>query len=123
MGIFENLYNTVFPWLGMVFGGLSTLAETPTYTALEWLFGYGDTALKCVNMFSGVTFDYFSILGNIGAFGDFLTVILTPIYQFFVACASILGMSSAPFWLFLLVCIPSLVVIFALIRWVVDLVK
>lgn len=67
-GLFDQLYNVIFPFLGNIFGFLARLAETPVYNFVDWFFALNPTLFEFQywNLFTGNMTSYFSPLyGNI----------------------------------------------------------
>lgn len=81
MGVFDELYNVIFPFLGNVFGFLSQFARSPIDSVIRWFFGLKPAIMNFnyYNLFTGELLSFFSPLyGNVvGPFiGNSFLVIL-----------------------------------------------
>ena len=132
---FDYLYNTVFPYLGDIFGRLSAVAVSPTYDVLMWLLtpSFGGsvadfTVLSFTNVFTGSVSTMKAPLLlldglGLGVVRRVIEGVASVIQVIFMSFAKILGLYRAPFWVYLLIITSSLFLLFALIKFVVDIVR
>lgn len=91
------LIDTVFPYLGNIFGQISTLAMSNYNTVVNYIFGVTET-LTYTNMFNGEVYSMSTILST-----DFLVTIFTPLREFMLLFSSLMPFDM-PFCLGIVLC-------------------
>ena len=117
------LTEVCFKYVGLFFGALATLAQTETATALDFLWSTSPYPLDVVNLLTGETVQLYGVLGQQNIIVTAIGFLLSPIKQLFRGLFDLCGVLYKPFWVSLIIGVPTIYLIVGLVKFIKKLWK